>query len=107
MIGLVEIENQATLNDLAARVNQDTVDAGLADPQCVGYLEEGNDIGGIDVAFLVKATKITVLSIMRVRQVGHVRRPERSERRHPQRPPAAGARSHGAAARTAIRFSSL
>jgi predicted extracellular nuclease len=63
IVSLVEIENQATVDALAARINQDAVAGGSSDPQYVGYLEEGNDIGGIDVAFLVKTTRITVLNL--------------------------------------------
>ncbi len=63
IVGLVEIENQAVVNALSARINQDTIAAGGTDPQYVGFLEEGNDIGGIDVAFLVKSTRIGVLSV--------------------------------------------
>jgi len=62
IISLVEIENQSTVDALAARINQDAVDAGSSDPQYVGFLEEGNDIGGIDVAFLVKS-RITVIGV--------------------------------------------
>jgi predicted extracellular nuclease len=63
MLGLVEMENQATLDALAARVNADSVAAGADDPQYVGFLVEGNDVGGIDVAFLVRSSRLSVLSV--------------------------------------------
>jgi predicted extracellular nuclease len=63
IVGLVEVESQAVVDALAARINHDTVAGGLADPVYVGFLVEGNDIGGIDVAFLVKSTRITVSSV--------------------------------------------
>ncbi len=63
ILSIVEIENQATLDALAARINQDSVAAGTGDPQYVGFLEEGNDIGGIDVAFLVRSSRVAVMSV--------------------------------------------
>lgn len=54
IVGLVEIESQKVVDDLAARLNADAVAAGDADPRYVGHLFEGNDPGGIDVAVLVK-----------------------------------------------------
>jgi predicted extracellular nuclease len=63
VLGLVEVENQSTLDALAARINADTIAANLPNPQYVGYLEEGNDIGGIDVAFLVKSSRIEVAAV--------------------------------------------
>lgn len=51
VLALSEVENLSTLNDLAARINAD--EAGL---NYTAYLEEGNDIGGIDVGFLVRDT---------------------------------------------------
>lgn len=51
VLALSEVENLSTLNDLAARINAD--EAGL---NYTAYLEEGNDIGGIDVGFLIRDT---------------------------------------------------
>ncbi len=64
IIGIEEMENLLTLQALAAKINSDTVAAGTADPKYVAYLEEGNDIGGIDVGFLVKSARVTVVSVM-------------------------------------------
>src|SRR5262249_8226307 len=44
-------------------INADTVADGGADPQYVAYLVEGFDIGGIDVGFLVKSSKVNVISV--------------------------------------------
>ncbi len=63
IIGAVEVENLSTLQTIAASVNADAVSTGLPDPVYVAYLVEGNDVGGIDVGFLVKSTKVTVLGI--------------------------------------------
>ncbi len=53
-----EIENLTVLQAIAAKVNADAVAAGQPDPHYVGYLEEGNDVGGIDVGFLVKTAEV-------------------------------------------------
>jgi predicted extracellular nuclease len=57
VIGMVEIENLTVLQTLATKVNTDAVAAGQPNPNYVAYLVEGNDIGGIDVGFLVKSGK--------------------------------------------------
>jgi uncharacterized protein len=68
----IEIEKLAVLQALAARINADAVAAGQPDPQYVAYLEEGNDVGGIDVGFLVKtadtgiAPRVEVVSVTQV-----------------------------------------
>lgn len=58
VLGTVEVENLAVLQQLAARVNADAVAAGGPDPGYVAYLEEGNDVGGIDVGFLVRTGEV-------------------------------------------------
>ncbi len=58
VLGVVEMENLATLQDLADQINADAVTAGDPDPQYVAYLVEGNDVGGIDVGFLVKTSEV-------------------------------------------------
>ncbi|MCD0279882.1 lamin tail domain-containing protein [Xanthomonas melonis] len=70
ILGTVEVENLSVLQALAARVNADAVAAGQQDPKYVAYLQEGNDVGGIDVGFLVKSAwvaggvpRVEVLSI--------------------------------------------
>ena len=61
ILGIIEVENLKVLQKVAAKVNADAVAAGMPDPKYVAYLEEGNDARGIDVGFLVKATKIKVI----------------------------------------------
>ena len=63
ILGVVEVENLPILQRLAARINADAVAAGDPDPQDVAYLEEGNDIGGIDSGFLVKSSRVHVISV--------------------------------------------
>lgn len=63
VIGMVEIENLSVLQTLATKVNADAVAAGQPNPNYVAYLVEGNDIGGIDVGFLVKSGRVNVLSV--------------------------------------------
>jgi hypothetical protein len=61
VLSLQEVENVGVLTDLAARIAADN-------PSLIytAYLLEGNDIGGIDVGFLVRNT----LSVDSVTQVG-------------------------------------
>ncbi|MDQ5872225.1 MAG: lamin tail domain-containing protein [Acidobacteriota bacterium] len=61
IIGVQEVENLTTLQALANKLNAD-------DPSLsyVAYLEEGNDIGGIDVGFLVNSNRISVTSVTQV-----------------------------------------
>ncbi|KGI75629.1 hypothetical protein HMPREF9458_03289, partial [Eggerthella lenta 1_1_60AFAA] len=58
ILGTVEMENLATLQDIANTVNNDTVAAGQPNPNYVAYLQEGNDIGGIDVGYLIKTADV-------------------------------------------------
>ena len=66
IIGVQEVENLATLQAIAARLNADTMAFGFPNPGYVGYLEEGNDPGGIDVGVLVKSSRVAVLSVTQV-----------------------------------------
>ena len=61
VLGVEEVENLKVLKKLAAKINADAVAAGLPDPKYDAYLEEGNDVRGIDSGFLVKSTKVKVL----------------------------------------------
>ncbi len=74
VIGVSEVENLNALQALAAKVNADAVALGQPDPGYVAYLEEGNDVGGIDVGFLVKAGEIGAslrrVQVLSVEQVG-------------------------------------
>jgi hypothetical protein len=67
ILGVEEVENLATLEALAARVNGDATAADQASPAYQAHLFEGNDIGGIDVGFLVKgAPRVSVLDVTQV-----------------------------------------
>ena len=57
VLGIIEAENQQTLQTLANKINSDETAAGRSNPNYVAYVEEGNDVGGIDVGFLVKTTR--------------------------------------------------
>ncbi len=63
IIGVEEMENLSTLEAVATKINSDAVADGKPDPQYTAYLEEGNDIGGIDVGFLVKSTRVEVVDV--------------------------------------------
>jgi predicted extracellular nuclease len=63
VIGMIEIENLSVLQTLATKVNTDAVAAGQPNPDYTAYLVEGNDIGGIDVGFLVKSGRVNVTSV--------------------------------------------
>ena len=74
VIGVSEVENLGALQALADKVNADAVALGEPDPGYVAYLEEGNDVGGIDVGFLVKsgdaAAGLPRVDVLSIEQVG-------------------------------------
>lgn len=59
ILGVMEVENLSALQALATRINTDATTAGQPNPQYVAYLIEGNDVGGIDVGFLVKTAEVS------------------------------------------------
>src|SRR3546814_3355146 len=63
------MENLTVLQDLAARIGEDAIAAGQPDPQYAAYLEEGNDVGGIDVGYLVSTAEVGA-GIPRVQVLG-------------------------------------
>lgn len=64
VIGVEEVENLSTLQAVATQVNNDAVSIDLLpNPNYTAYLVEGNDIGGIDVGFLVKQSRVTTHSV--------------------------------------------
>ena len=63
VIGVEEVEHQSTLQALADKINADEVALGHPNPMYVAYLEEGNDVGGIDSGFLVKTSRVHVTSV--------------------------------------------
>jgi len=71
IIGVSEVENLSTLQAIAAQISTDAIGAGDPDPLYQAFLTEGNDVGGIDVGFLVKSEivtgatpRVTVLSVV-------------------------------------------
>lgn len=64
VLGIVEAENLSTLQALATKINSDAVAASQPNPNYVAYLVEGLDIGGIDVGFLVKSSRVSVISVV-------------------------------------------
>jgi len=58
VVAVQEVENLTTLDALGTRIGLDAVANGMPDPEYVAYLVEGNDIGGIDVGFLVRGAAL-------------------------------------------------
>ena len=63
VIALEEVEKLTVAQDLASRLNSDAVAASQPNPGYQAFLVEGNDIGGIDVAFLTRIPEVSVVSI--------------------------------------------
>lgn len=61
ILGIAEVENLKVLQKIADKINADAAAANQPNPKYVAYLEEGNDIRGIDVGFLVKSGKVKVI----------------------------------------------
>ncbi len=58
IVGIVECENLSTLQALATQISNDAIANSQPDPQYLAFLVEGNDVGGIDVGFLVKTATV-------------------------------------------------
>ncbi len=61
IVGLQEVGTLATLNDIAAKISSDALAAKQPDPKYATCLITGNDSTGINTAFLVKTTRVTVV----------------------------------------------
>lgn len=61
VLGVIEVENFKALQKLADKINADAVAANQPNPQYQAFLEEGNDIRGIDSGYLVKTAKVKVV----------------------------------------------
>ena len=59
IIGTVEVEKKAVLDALAAKIDVIANSGCATAPHYVAYLFEGNDIGAIDVGFLVKTEEVS------------------------------------------------
>ncbi len=58
IVAIEEMNNLTTLQALAARISSDAMTAGQADPAYASYVYDGNDPSFINVAFLVKTSRI-------------------------------------------------
>ncbi len=63
ILGVEEMENLSTLQAVADKINNDALTAGDPNPNYQPFLVEGNDVGGIDVGFLVKASRVNVIDV--------------------------------------------
>lgn len=63
VLGVAEVESLKVLKTLAEKINADAVAANQPNPKYEAYLEEGNDVRGIDVGFLVKSAKVKVVEV--------------------------------------------
>ena len=70
VIGVEEMENLSTLQAVAAKINTDQQAITGINPNYVAYLVEGNDIGGIDVGFLVKESRVTTIDVTQIELAG-------------------------------------
>lgn len=61
VLGVIEVENLQALKKLADKINADAVAANQPNPQYQAFLEDGNDVRGIDSGFLVKTAKVKVI----------------------------------------------
>ena len=94
ILGVIEVENLTTLQALAARISVDAIAAGQPDPAYDAYLVEGNDVGGIDVGFLVKTAlvdgvepRVEVVSVTQVGAATLFTNPDTSTELLNDRPP--------------------
>ncbi|HEX6659999.1 MAG TPA: immunoglobulin-like domain-containing protein, partial [Ilumatobacter sp.] len=87
ILGVEEIDNLATLQTLAARINADAVAAGQPNPLYEAHLVEGNDPGGIDVGVLVKTARVDVVDVTQVGKDTTWVQPDGDERLLNDRPP--------------------
>lgn len=58
VLAVVEMENLSTLKRLAEKINQDAKNPRV---KYEAFIEEGNDVGGIDSGFLVNAARVSVV----------------------------------------------
>lgn len=58
ILGVVEVEGIDALTALANAINDNLPGSCAGNPRYVAYLAEGNDVGGIDVGFLVSSAEV-------------------------------------------------
>ena len=64
ILAVEEVENLSTLEALAHKINDDALAAGEPNPEYGAYLVEGIDVGGIDVGFLVKGSRVAPIDVV-------------------------------------------
>lgn len=88
VIGVEEMENLSTLQAVATQINNDAVSIdALPNPNYTAYLVEGNDVGGIDVGFLVKQSRISVVDVTQFGKTDTITNPDSSTSILNDRPP--------------------
>ena len=87
IVGLEEIENLGVLQAIARKVNDDAVAQGDPDPGYQAYLQDGNDVGGIDSGFLVKGSRVSVIDVTQLGKDTTVVNPDGSVAPLNDRPP--------------------
>src|SRR5205814_1820166 len=87
ILGVVEIENIGALKAIADKVNADALAATGLNPGYVPYLEEGNDVGGIDVGVLVKSSRVNVMTVTQVGKTATYMQPDGNDALLNDRPP--------------------
>jgi predicted extracellular nuclease len=85
VIGVEEMENLIVLQGVANKVNTDFGNLALVNYQA--YLVEGNDIGGIDVGFLVNSARIGVVDVTQFGKTDTFTNPDSSTAILNDRPP--------------------
>ncbi len=64
ILAVEELQNLATIQALATKINSDSVTAGQPNPNYQAYLSLGNDISGINSGFLIKTPKVSVTGVV-------------------------------------------
>ncbi|HEX8566313.1 MAG TPA: hypothetical protein VF648_11760 [Pyrinomonadaceae bacterium] len=72
VLALVEMENLSTAKRLAEKINADANDAKV---KYEAFIEDGNDIGGIDSGFLVNTARVSVVKTEQFYKTDEYKRP--------------------------------
>jgi predicted extracellular nuclease len=87
VLAVEEMDNINALTAVANKVNNDAAAETGTNPQYMPYLVEGNDVGGIDVGFLVKSSRVTVNSVQQYGKDTMFTQPDGSQAMLNDRPP--------------------
>lgn len=66
IVGIIEVENKKVLEKLKDRINEDLKKDGRTDVVYEAFLEESNDVRGIDVGFLMNSKKVEVKKVEQI-----------------------------------------